>query len=102
MVVAPLARAKPVITVRRSTDGSRRRCFLDPVVGLRGGARMRTRQLSRGSNPFALTPSPHFAFPSSCYQAALDALQRGIDQHVGLMLLSGPAGCGKTMLLRAL
>jgi type II secretory pathway predicted ATPase ExeA len=63
---------------------------------------MRTWLFPRGNSPFALTPDPRFAFPSSSYESALETLQRRLEQQAGVMLLTGPAGCGKTMLLRAL
>lgn len=56
----------------------------------------------RSDEPFAITPDPRFAFESSSFLSAFLALVGGIEQRAGLMVLIGAAGCGKTMLLRAI
>jgi general secretion pathway protein A len=52
--------------------------------------------------PFAITPDPRFVYWSVDFQSTYDALLRRIELCNGLMLLVGPAGCGKTTLLRTI
>jgi len=53
-------------------------------------------------NPFLLSPDPFYYFPASPHEAARNVLKYGIERGEGFMVLSGPAGTGKTLLLRTL
>ncbi len=52
--------------------------------------------------PFANTADPTFYYPSASHREALATLVYGISERKGLMVLTGPVGSGKTMLLRKL
>ncbi|MBI3048368.1 MAG: AAA family ATPase [Acidobacteria bacterium] len=52
--------------------------------------------------PFALTLDQHFVFHSRSYAAALQDVRRALDQREGLVVVTGDAGTGKTMLCRTL
>ncbi|MEE4242095.1 MAG: AAA family ATPase [Desulfopila sp.] len=54
------------------------------------------------SAPFRLSPDPEFFFPSKPHIAARKVLKYAIQNDEGFMILSGPAGTGKTLLLRVL
>jgi type II secretory pathway predicted ATPase ExeA len=51
--------------------------------------------------PFQLTPNPRFLFLNSRYREALATLRYGLSSSLGITLLLGEAGTGKTTLLRA-
>jgi general secretion pathway protein A len=51
--------------------------------------------------PFELTPNPRYLFQTPKHQEALDNVLLGIRQRKGLTLVLGPAGTGKTTLIRA-
>ena len=51
--------------------------------------------------PFQLTPNPRFLFLNSQYREALATLRYGLTSALGITLLQGEAGTGKTTLLRA-
>jgi general secretion pathway protein A len=51
--------------------------------------------------PFELTPNPRYLFLTRKHQEALSNLQHGIAQRKGVTLVVGPAGTGKTTLIRA-
>jgi type II secretory pathway predicted ATPase ExeA len=50
--------------------------------------------------PFDLTPNPRFVFLTAKHQEALANLQYGISDRKGVTVLIGPAGGGKTTLIR--
>ncbi len=54
------------------------------------------------SAPFRLSPDPEFFFPSRPHVAAREVLKYAIANDEGFMVLAGPAGTGKTLLLRVL
>jgi len=51
--------------------------------------------------PFQLTPNPHFLFLDRGHREALATLRYGLTSSLGITLLLGEAGTGKTTLLRA-
>ena len=51
--------------------------------------------------PFQLTPNPRFLFLNPRYREALATLRYGLSSSLGITLLLGEAGTGKTTLLRA-
>jgi general secretion pathway protein A len=51
--------------------------------------------------PFQLTPNPRFLFLNSSHREALATLRYGLTSSLGITLLVGEAGTGKTTLLRA-
>src|SRR5512134_2406897 len=51
--------------------------------------------------PFQLTPNPRFLFLNPGHREALATLRFGLTSSLGITLLLGPAGTGKTTLLRA-
>jgi type II secretory pathway predicted ATPase ExeA len=50
--------------------------------------------------PFRIAPDPAYFFFSSIHREALAALNRGIDERCGLLMLLGEVGTGKTTLCR--
>lgn len=50
--------------------------------------------------PFRPTPDTDSYFPAATHEAALGRLQRALDDDEGLLLLTGDAGSGKTMVAR--
>lgn len=50
--------------------------------------------------PFSLTPDPKFFFASGGHAEARDLLRYGVREREGFMCFMGPAGTGKTTLLR--
>src|SRR5512135_2385966 len=51
--------------------------------------------------PFQLTPNPRFLFLNPIHREALATLRYGLSSSLGITLLLGEAGTGKTTLLRA-
>jgi general secretion pathway protein A len=51
--------------------------------------------------PFNLTSNPRFLLLTSTHAEALSALQYGIAQRIGIVVLVGEAGTGKTTVIRA-
>jgi type II secretory pathway predicted ATPase ExeA len=51
--------------------------------------------------PFHLTPDPRFLFLNPGYREALATLRYGLSSSIGITLLVGEAGTGKTTLVRA-
>ena len=51
--------------------------------------------------PFLITPNPRFLFLNSGHREALATLRLGLSSSLGITLLLGDAGTGKTTLLRA-
>ena len=54
------------------------------------------------SQPFRLSPDPDFFFPARSHVAVLQVLKFAIERGEGVMVLTGYAGTGKTLLLRLL
>jgi general secretion pathway protein A len=54
-----------------------------------------------GDEPFTVRPDPRFQFDSRSFHSAFLAVKRAIDEQAGISLVVGAAGCGKTMLLKA-
>jgi len=54
------------------------------------------------TTPFDDTPEARFYYPSAEHQAALFKLRYAIENRRALAVLSGPAGVGKTLLIRCL
>lgn len=53
-------------------------------------------------SPFEITPDPSFLFPTKRHNEALAALYYGVRWRKGFVVLTGPVGTGKTLLLRCL
>src|SRR5512136_3251030 len=51
--------------------------------------------------PFQLTPNPRYLFLNAGHREALATLRYGLASSLGMTLLLGEAGTGKTTLLRA-
>ena len=51
-------------------------------------------------NPFSVSPDPRFLFTGRAYEIALAELMFGIESRRGLLVLTGEAGTGKTMVMR--
>ena len=56
--------------------------------------------LKRG--PFDITPDPSFLFSTKRHNEAMAALYYGVRWRKGFIVLTGPVGTGKTLLLRCL
>jgi len=52
--------------------------------------------------PFTITANPQFFYASASHEEALAALQYGIAERKGIILLTGEVGTGKTTLCRSL
>lgn len=63
---------------------------------------MYLRFYSLRSQPFRLTPDPHFFHLAEPHRNALMTLLQGIVRRRGIMVLTGPIGTGKTTVLNAL
>ncbi len=50
-------------------------------------------------NPFHVSPDPRFYYSTFAHDSALNELQYGLHTRQGLLVLTGEAGVGKTMLL---
>ncbi len=51
--------------------------------------------------PFHVTPDPEFLYLSPTHNEALLLLIRGVEQRMGLVVLTGESGVGKTIIVRA-
>ncbi|MCG8590811.1 MAG: ATP-binding protein, partial [Proteobacteria bacterium] len=58
--------------------------------------------MSGAPDPFSLTADPEAYVPRAATEAALEALAEGVAERDEVVVLSGPAGIGKTLLLRVL
>lgn len=54
------------------------------------------------SKPFALTPDLRFFYPSAGHQRAMYYLRYGLEQGEGFVVITGPIGTGKTLLIQTL
>jgi putative secretion ATPase (PEP-CTERM system associated) len=54
------------------------------------------------SKPFQLTPDQRFFFDSHVHHRAMAYLRYGLEQREGFIVITGPIGTGKTMLVRTL
>ena len=54
------------------------------------------------SDPFSISPDPHFLFLSNRHKEALAHLQHGLKEKGGFLLLTGEVGTGKTLISRCL
>jgi general secretion pathway protein A len=52
-------------------------------------------------NPFHITPDPDFLFLSPSHNEAFSSISHGIEQHKGLVAVTGEVGVGKTTILRS-
>lgn len=52
--------------------------------------------------PFALNPDPQFLYPSRTHLDALSSMLSGIKNRRGIIVITGEAGVGKTLLIYAL
>jgi type II secretory pathway predicted ATPase ExeA len=52
--------------------------------------------------PFAATPDATAYYPATTHEQALTRLAQGLDDGAGVVLLTGPAGSGKTLLAHVL
>jgi putative secretion ATPase (PEP-CTERM system associated) len=55
-----------------------------------------------GGKPFQLTPDQRFFFDSRVHHRAMAYLRYGLEQGEGFIVITGPIGTGKTMLVREL
>lgn len=53
-------------------------------------------------NPFNVTADPEFFYSSKCHSDAISNLSYGIEQHKGILVITGEVGTGKTTLCRKL
>lgn len=53
-------------------------------------------------NAFAITPDPALFYPSDSHRLSFGALQKGLGETGGFLILTGEAGTGKTLLKRKL
>lgn len=52
--------------------------------------------------PFSLLPDPAYLYLSQQHEMAISLLEYSLENKAGFCVLSGPAGMGKTTLLRRL
>jgi general secretion pathway protein A len=52
--------------------------------------------------PFTLNPNPKFLYLATTHRKALSSMMFGINERKRLILITGPAGVGKTILIHAL
>jgi general secretion pathway protein A len=52
--------------------------------------------------PFSITPDLQFLYMGKQYKQAMDTLLYSIEQRLGIVMLTGEVGTGKTMMTRAL
>ena len=55
-----------------------------------------------GEKPFSLLPDPAYLYLSKQHEMAMTLLEYSLENKAGFCALSGPAGIGKTTLLRRL
>jgi len=51
-------------------------------------------------NPFQIIPDPNFLYLSPTHENALKYLEYGIERNIGIFLLTGEVGSGKTTLIK--
>ncbi len=51
-------------------------------------------------HPFTLTPDPAFFYPSMKHRGVMESLLYGIRRGDGFLVLAGPAGTGKSLVIR--
>ncbi len=61
---------------------------------------MYTQYFGLNDEPFRVTPDTRFFFAGSIHEAIAERLRAGVSEAAGITLLIGPAGSGKTLLLR--
>jgi general secretion pathway protein A len=54
-----------------------------------------------GANPFSLSPKLDFLYKSETYEESMAHLVYGLDNHEAIVLITGPVGIGKTMVLQS-
>jgi type II secretory pathway predicted ATPase ExeA len=54
------------------------------------------------AKPFSLLPDPRFMYPSDQHRMALDVLECGLMNRLGIVVVTGEAGSGKTTVVRQL
>jgi type II secretory pathway predicted ATPase ExeA len=59
-------------------------------------------QLGLWQRPFPATPDLSCYYPATTHERAVARLRRGLDDGAGILLLTGPAGTGKTLLAHCL
>lgn len=82
----------PSLRGRCSEEGSSWTRFFAKV------ARMDQAQFGLRQQPFPSTPDVACYYPATSHERALSRLQRGLEEGEGILLLSGAAGTGKTLL----
>ena len=61
---------------------------------------MYTKHFGLNQRPFSIVPNPNVLFLSNCHEKPLTTLEYGFSERVGVMLLTGEAGTGKTTLVQ--
>ena len=54
-----------------------------------------------GANPFSLSPKLDYLYKSETYEESMAHLVYGLDNHEAIVLITGPVGIGKTMVLQS-
>jgi len=54
-----------------------------------------------GANPFSLSPKLDFLYKSETYEESMAHLVYGLDNNEAIVLITGPVGIGKTMVLQS-
>ena len=71
-----------------------------PATGRKGG--MYDTRFGLRRRPFRPIPDTDSYFPAATHEAALNHLRRALDDDEGVILLTGEAGTGKTLVARRL